>query len=226
MVAPHRRRYVSTFHARHGRMTAQVRDHLERLPRLHGVPDGIVDPQALFGRSVPFVVEIGSGHGQSALGYAEAHPGHDLVAIEVHKPGIAQLLGAVEARGLTNLRVLADDAVAVLDHRLAAASVDEFHLFFPDPWPKRAHNNRRFVRPDLMDLVAQSLAPGGILLVATDHPDYSAQIRGVLDAHPWFELVATDRPAWRPVTSYEAKALTLGRTPAEYTYRRLVQPSR
>src|SRR5699024_8143463 len=113
------------------------------------------------------VLEIGSGHGAAARAYAAAHPVHDILAVEVHVPGIARMLAAADEEGLTNLRVHRGDALDLLHDAIPEGSLEAVHLFFPDPWPKARHAKRRLVQQPTLDLVASRLRPGGHLLVAT-----------------------------------------------------------
>jgi tRNA (guanine-N7-)-methyltransferase len=201
---------IRTFKARRGRTTPAQRALLgESLHRL-GLAEGPIQPVAAFGRAAPLVVEVGSGLGHAALGYAGTHLHHDLIAIDVHTPGIALLLSRVEAAGLTNLRVVEGDALGVLE-RLPDEALHAVHLFFPDPWPKRAHHKRRFVRPDVLDLVGRKLAPGGTFLFASDDAGCAAAARATLDAHHLFSGGGRERPAWRPMAGYEAAADAAGR---------------
>ena len=76
---------------------------------------------------------------------AQARPEINVLAIEVYKPGIAQTLHHLAGRGVDTVRILRADAVPVLDELVAADSLDEVWLFFPDPWPKKKHHKRRIV---------------------------------------------------------------------------------
>ena len=108
------------------------------------------------------------------------------------------------------------DAVFVLRDRIAPASLHAVHLFFPDPWPKKAHAKRRFVSPFTLGLVADRLAPSGRLLVATDQEHYAEHTLALLREHPGrgagWDVVLDDRPRWRPTDGFEAKGLRAGRT--------------
>src|SRR5688572_19126629 len=112
---------VRTFHPRRGRLGAHHRAALDLLLPRYGVPgaegaDGAegpaapLDPAALFGRTAPLVLEIGSGMGEATLAMAGADPGRDYLAVEIHTPGVAKLLTGVEAAGLANVRVAVGDA--------------------------------------------------------------------------------------------------------------------
>src|SRR5207253_1363606 len=138
--------------------------------------EGLLVPEQAFGRTAPVVLEVGCGHGAAALAYAAAHPGHDVVGVDVFTPALARMLAEAERRRLRNLWVHEGDAVLLLADRVRPRSLTAVHLFFPDPWPKAKHAKRRFVSRANLDLVADRLVPGGRLLVATDHDGYAAHV--------------------------------------------------
>lgn len=183
------------------------------------------DPPAWFGRTAPLVLEIGSGMGESTAALAVAAPDHDHLAVEVFEPGLAQLLMRVEDAGLTNIRLLRGDALALLRECVPPGSLDTVRIFFPDPWPKRRHRKRRLVQPEVMALVAARLAVGGTLHLATDWADYAEQMRSVCDAEPLLENLSAQgfspRPPWRPVTKFEERARVEGRDVRDLLYRRV-----
>lgn len=168
----------------------------------------------------PLVLEVGCGHGEAAIGYAIAHPDHDVLAVDVHSPGIADLLETATRLGVENVLVERGDAVDLLDHAIPSRGLAGLHLFFPDPWPKTRHRKRRFIRPDLLDLVADRLRTGGWFRVASDVDDYVGWAAVQLDAHRSFTGGVVERPEWRPVTRYESAALAAGRDVVDLAYRR------
>lgn len=202
---------MRTYNARRGRMSPLTQSRLEELVPRHGIPRGPLEPQVAFGRRAPVVLEIGCGHGAAAIGYAVAHPDRDVVAVDVHPPGVARMLAAADARGVRNLWAHIGDAVDLLEQRIASRSLHAVHLFFPDPWPKTRHLKRRFIREQTLDLVADRLEPGGELLVATDHAAYADHALAELQEHPAFEVSVVQRPQWRPRDGFEAKGLAAGR---------------
>ncbi len=179
------------------------------------LPDGPLDPEQAFGRRGPVVLEIGSGHGAAAIAYAATHPEADVVAVDVHVPGVARMLAAAEEAGVGNLWAHVGDALPLLTDRVAPGTLGAVHLFFPDPWPKQKHAKRRFVQQHTLDLLADRLVPGGVLLVATDIAGYAAHCRTQLAAHGGFDVVEGERPAWRPDDGFEAKGLRHGRSVTE-----------
>jgi tRNA (guanine-N7-)-methyltransferase len=193
------------------RVTTGQAEALQRLlPRFGVAADRPFDACQVFGRVAPLVLEIGSGMGEATAATAAADPGRDVLAVEVHTPGLGNLLRLVEAAGLANVRVLEADAREVLATLLAPASLDELRIWFPDPWPKARHAKRRLVTPALLDLAASRLRPGGTLHVATDWDDYAEAVRRLVQEHPSYEQVRADRGS-RPVTRFEQRGRDAGR---------------
>jgi len=216
---------VRTFHARRGRLSEQRLATLRELgPRFAvSVDDEPVDLADLFGRRAPVVLEIGSGMGDATAEMAAADPGRDYLAVEVHTAGVADLLGRVEAQGLTNVRVATGDAMHLVAAQLPPACLTAVHVFFPDPWPKSRHHKRRLIRPDRVALLRETLRPGGTLHCATDAPDYAEAMLEALRADPQLSTVYegfAQRPSWRPVTLYERRAIAAGRTVFDLEFRR------
>jgi tRNA (guanine-N7-)-methyltransferase len=214
--------------------TAQLRTWQRLWPQLGakahppGEPSG-ADPSHLhdwFGRDAPVVLEIGSGAGTSTVEMAKAEPGIDVVAVEVYRRGLAQLLGAIEQEGIDNIRLISGDALDVLEHLIAPASLTGVRVFFPDPWPKTRHHKRRLLAPATIALIAERLRPGGVLHAATDHPGYAEQIARAGDDETRLRRIAPGEAALpisvvRPTTKYEAKAREAGRAVTELLWRRL-----
>ncbi|CAN5266924.1 tRNA (guanosine(46)-N7)-methyltransferase TrmB [soil metagenome] len=201
---------VRTYKVRRRVTTGQAEALMRLLPRYGVDPCSQLDPLRAFGRRAPLVVEIGSGMGEATAAMAAADPGRDVLAVEVHTPGLGNLLRLVEAAGLTNVRVVEADARDVLRDLLAPGSVDEVRVFFPDPWPKARHAKRRLVRAEFADLVATRLRPGGLLHVATDWAAYADGAAAVLEAHPAYDLMSRGRGD-RPVTRFEQPGSDAGR---------------
>lgn len=217
--APLHRRGIKSYVIRAGRMTqAQTRGLEDVWPRFGlAIEDGLQDLTALFGREAPRVVEIGFGMGNSLIEQAETHPDTDFIGIEVHSPGVGKLLDEVDKRGLTNLRIYKEDALAVLEKCLPEGSLTTVQLFFPDPWPKKKHHKRRIVQPAFVELIHTRLKPGGTFHMATDWEAYAEWMAEVMEAAPGYANTAdadtapyVPRPAFRPLTKFEARGEKLG----------------
>jgi tRNA (guanine-N7-)-methyltransferase len=177
-----------------------------------------LDPEAVFGRRAPLILEIGFGMGDATAQIAHLRPDDDFLGCEVHEPGVGALLKRIGELGLTNLRIIQHDAVEVLTHMLTEGSLDGVHIFFPDPWHKKRHHKRRLIQPPFVALLASRLKPGGYVHCATDWQPYAEQMLQVLGAEPRLRNASTDpslggyapRPAYRPMTKFEQRGLRLG----------------
>ena len=201
---------IHTFRLRQGRTSPTALAALERLrPGFGCLPTDLVDPPRVFGRLAPLVLEIGSGMGEATAAMAAAHPEIDIVAVEVHRAGVAALVQRLDEARLSNVRVVEGDAVAVLADVVALSSLTEVRVFFPDPWPKARHAKRRLLSPAFARLVAGRLVIGGRLHFATDWPAYAEQAIEVMA--PVLDTQRVGRPPTRPVTRFEQRGLAAGR---------------
>ncbi len=180
---------------------------------------GLAD--ALPGASArPVILEIGFGMGEATAHIAALLPQTNFLCCEVHEPGVGALLKRIDERQLTNIRIVAHDAVEVIDHMLAPQSLDGVHIFFPDPWHKKRHNKRRLIQRPLIAKLAARLKPGGYLHCATDWEPYAMQILEVLGAEPLLQNAAAQahpelfgyapKPHYRPLTKFENRGIKLG----------------
>lgn len=184
-----------------------------------------LDTRAWFGRVAPLVLEIGCGTGTSTLAMAQSEPRLDVVAVEVYRRGLAQLLCAIERESVGNIRLIRGDAVDVLQHLITANSLSGVRAFFPDPWPKTRHHKRRLLQPETVSLIADRLEPGGVLHAATDHRGYAEQIAEAGDAEASLRRVGAGTPGLpisvvRPTTKYETKARHAGSAVAELLWQK------
>jgi tRNA (guanine-N7-)-methyltransferase len=177
----------------------------------------LVDPREVFGRAGELVMEIGSGDGRATGQMAIAEPERDLIAIDVHTPGIARLLEIIEQERLRNLRVVHGDAMTFLG-RCPDGMCSRVRVFFPDPWPKRKQQHRRLFAGGRLDEILRVLAPEGTLHVATDIAEYATWLEGLCDAHPDLIGGRIPRDPSRPVTRFEETAVQAGRNIHELLY--------
>lgn len=220
-----RNRHIRSFVLRQGRVSpAQKRACETLLPRF-GIPYSAqsLDLDLAFGRSAPRILEIGFGMGDSTAAIALVHPENDYLALEVHTPGVGNLLKLVESRHIANIRIVQHDAVEVLRDMIGNATLDGVHIFFPDPWHKARHNKRRLIQAPFVAALVQKIKPGGYIHVATDWQDYAQQALAVLSAEPLLENTAAGfapRPSYRPLTRFEQRGLRLGHGVWDLLFRR------
>jgi tRNA (guanine-N7-)-methyltransferase len=212
-----RARAVRSFVLRGGRLTdGQQRAMDELLPRYSVGSSGTrLDFAELFGNTRPVILEIGFGNGDATWQMAQQNPSENFIGVEVHPPGVGHLLLKLEEHGIENVRIASEDGVAFMRNRIANKSLDGFRLYFPDPWPKKRHHKRRIIQPEFVNLLAEKMAEGGIVHLATDWQNYAEHMLEVLQQNPAFENLSEvgdycTRPAWRPLTKYEKRGQRLG----------------
>jgi tRNA (guanine-N7-)-methyltransferase len=212
---------IRTYVLRAGRMTEGQRAALERLGPRFVIPcdgESPIDLASAFGNEGAVVMEIGFGMGQATWQIARDRPEVNFLGVEVHSPGVGKLLLDIERENLENLRIINRDVVEVLEKFIPGPSLAGYHIFYPDPWPKKRHNKRRLIRDGLSELLASRLARGAYLYFVTDIPEYAAQALEVLTRTPGlknrFEGFAP-RQEWRPETKFEARARGEGRETME-----------
>ena len=190
-------------------------------------PGGEVDALPFFGSAYGDLwLEIGFGGGEHLAALAQANSNVALIGVEPFLTGVARLLATIAARGLTNVRILVDDARLLLA-ALPAASLGRAFVLFPDPWPKLRHRKRRIVNAATVAELARTLRSGAELRLATDDPDYARAILEVVTRNGRFRWTArqssdwlTRPPDWPP-TRYEQKAVAAGRRPVFLSFQRL-----
>jgi tRNA (guanine-N7-)-methyltransferase len=221
------RRSIRSFVRRTGRITpAQDRARKELWPQ-YGLDytEETLDLDAVFGRAADKVLEIGFGNGESLVLAAADDPHTDFLGIEVHEPGVGHCMIHANKAAIKNLRIIAHDAIEVLQQQIADSTFSRVNLYFPDPWPKKRHHKRRIIQHDFLQLVAQKLIAGGTLHIATDWQNYAEHIDEVVADSAIFDLEerrvhAGDQPLQRHGTKFEARGLRKGHRIWDWRFRR------
>ena len=205
-------RTIKTFVLRAGRMTPTQQKDYQELSGRWCIPysDGQLNYAQIFNNTNPVTVEIGFGMGKATAIIAADNPDKNYLGLEVHRPGVGKLLGEIRRRNLENIYIVEYDALEVLEKMIPDGSVSGFHIFFPDPWPKKKHHKRRLVQRPNTDLITKKLVPGGYLYMATDWEPYAEfaleqleQTPGLKNKYQGF----SPHQEWRPETRFEEKGL-------------------
>ena len=162
-------------------MRRELKEYTEVALALEDLEDK-VDFVRIFGRSGTVHIEIGSGKGTFLVAQARAQPEVNFLGIEWARKFYRHAVDRIGRWGLHNVRILRADAATFLRDAVPADSVDCFHIYFPDPWPKKRHHKRRFLQNSNLEDLIRCLKPGGEIRIVTDHADYFEQIRHVTSA--------------------------------------------
>ena len=214
---------LRSFRLRGDRMTKAQAEALALHWNRFEVPlQGIIKPRELFPSMNPdeVIFEIGSGMGEATSQIAANNPQTAYVAVEVHKPGIGALIIRAENLGVRNLKIINADIYEVLTKHIDDQNVDAFHIFFPDPWPKRKQHKRRLLKPSFIEILAKKLRHGGRINIATDWYPYAEEIKKNFEANADFTGGVIPRPDWRPLTKFESKGINKEHVVTDFQYSR------
>ncbi|WP_290491946.1 tRNA (guanosine(46)-N7)-methyltransferase TrmB [Hyphomonas sp. UBA4508] len=172
-----------------------------------------VDPNGYFAEKPEQLwLEIGFGGGEHLAGQAQANPQTGIIGAEPFMDGVGSLLRHIDERGLTNVRVIADDSRPLL-YKLVDACFDRAFLLFPDPWPKKRQQKRRLVQPEFLDELYRICRPGAQIRFATDVKSYADEALARFLEHGGFDWGVNCADDWRRppedhlTTRYERKKL-------------------
>lgn len=210
---------IRSYVPRGRRTDAQERAYQALWPQFGlSIESGMIQFAEVFGRDAPTYFEIGFGSGQSLLALAAQQPECNFIGVETHQPGIGALLMGIEAQKITNLRIYYADVIDVLDQCIPVDSLHGIQIFFPDPWQKRRHHERRLVQPEFIKRVLPKIKTNGIFHLATDWADYAKEMMNAVSGET--QLInlagvgkfAQERSSQRPIiTKFEKRAMTEGR---------------
>ncbi|MEX2524623.1 MAG: tRNA (guanosine(46)-N7)-methyltransferase TrmB [Gammaproteobacteria bacterium] len=212
---PHHR-VIRSYVLREGRLTGGQSRALEQHWPRFGIDFSkqLLDLDARFGRRAAKILDIGSGNGDSVLALARRFPENDYLAVEVHRPGVGNLLRRIAEEHYDNILVIRHDAVEVLRFQIPDNSLDAVHILFPDPWPKKKHHKRRLVSERFLRQLYPKLKNHARLYLATDWRDLAEHMLEVCDAFPGLINLAgtghfSPRPLWRHRTKFEQRGKKL-----------------
>lgn len=202
------------------------------LPSVEINKNTVFKAEELFSTPVSQIyLEIGFGNGEHLAGQALKNPQIGFIGAEVFKNGVANLLTLITGikegtdipdtfkllpERVDNIRVFSDD-MRLLFAQIPDNFIDKLFVLFPDPWPKKRHESRRFINQENLKEISRVLKPNGILRVATDHKIYKGWALRQICAHPDFAWTATCGNDWKhePAdwvqTKYQRKAIAEGR---------------
>lgn len=174
-----------------------------------------LDFTELFGRDAPVEIEVGIGSGYFLSRYGQDHRELNLLGLDKAGSEVRRTQDKCRRLGVSNVRLLRCDAIYFLEDYPPDGSVDAFHVYYSDPWPKTRHHKRRLWRPEFVRQIERVLRPGGLLRLKTDVTEYFGIIRGLLDASPSLALREERRLDIEPMagdyqTNFQRKAVEAG----------------
>ncbi len=208
-------RRIRSFVTRAGRLSNAQEQAIQKFGPQYMLPfkKELLDFKKSFENDAETILEIGFGMGDTTALIAKNIPDKNFLGIEVHTPGVGNLLKLIDEYPLQNVRIIQYDAVEVIEHMIPDQSLNGVHIFFPDPWHKARHQKRRLIQSPFMEKLTPKLKSGGYIHCATDWEPYAIQILEVLENAS--DLINTvkdfaPRPSYRPETKFEKRGKRLG----------------
>jgi len=192
-----------------------LKPYFQVLEEIRNDDNGRLDWQEFFKNDHPVEIDVGCGRGLFLFHAGQARPDRNFLGIELDYKEARRGATRIQKLGLNNVRVIGGDVFVAFSKMIATHSVDAIHVYFPDPWWKRRHRQRRVFNDRFADLAAQLLKPGAMLHSWTDVEEYFGVISGLMDHHEHFirqatpdERAPSDDMDYQ--TSYERKKRKLG----------------
>ncbi len=209
-------RPIRSYVLRQGRLTKHQAEAIKKFSDELIIPksEKIIEQESIFSISNrKIILEVGFGMGDTTAEIAMNAPQNNYIGIEVHSPGVGNLINKIKEHEISNLKIIQHDAVEVIEKMIANSSLDGVHIFFPDPWHKKRHNKRRLIKADFLNKLALKLKEKAYIHIATDWEDYADWI---LDESRQCENLSLkgnkfhNKPDYRPYTKYEKRGVNLG----------------
>ena len=217
---------VKSFVLRSGRVTSAQKRALQDYSEFFCVPFSKkeISLEKIFGNSNPIVLDIGFGMGHEIIDFSLKNTTKNVLGIEMYKPAIGNLLKNIYEKNIKNIKIIEYDAYCVLNKMIPDESINEIHIYFPDPWPKKKHFKRRLLNIGFAEIIARKLKNSGEIKCATDNSNYAEQIMSVLGKQKYLQNMNDrygQRPKDRIISKFEQKAFDNHTTVYEIFFQRL-----
>jgi len=180
-----------------------------------------LDVSALFATQQSIEIELGAGDGSFLVQWAGTNPHTNFLGVERLLGRLRKIDRKTRRLGLTNVRVLRLEAAYFAEYVLPPAIVSAFHVYFPDPWPKRKHRQHRLLNERFTEVLRAALVDDGVVYLRTDDSDYFSQMTAVFGANPSFEPIATPERLAAVLTDFEREFNADGIPTNRAAYRRI-----
>jgi tRNA (guanine-N7-)-methyltransferase len=180
-----------------------------------------IDWNIFFPQAQPLEIELGAGDGSFLIQWAALNPGVNFLGVERLLGRLKKIEKKSRRAGLRNVRAVRIEAGYFAEYLLARESVSAFHIYFPDPWPKRKHRQNRLINVQFTDVLRAALRRDGVIYLRTDDLDYFAQMTQVFGANKNFESVLTPEPLAAVLTDFEREFTAQGIQTNRAAYRRV-----
>ncbi len=140
-------------------------------------------PQSLFPQTADLEIEVGSGKGLFLLSESGKNPQRNYLGNELARKYARYAAYRLAQSGRDNGRVLAGDGLRLFRELLPDSCAVAVHVYFPDPWWKDRHRQRRVMQPEFIRDIQRVLVPGGVFHFWTDVKQYFDETMALMQEH-------------------------------------------
>jgi tRNA (guanine-N7-)-methyltransferase len=199
---------------------------MKKLKSVPGEPELLLDTSRwseapefvdIFSNDHPVEIEIGCGKAKLLIARAQSHPDRNFIGIDYTWRFMKYGCHRSQKRMLPNIRFIKEEAKHIVTEFVRPKSISIFHVYFPDPWPKRRQQKRRLLNRHFVENLHDKLVDDGMIEVVTDDFEYSIAIKAAFaeTASLWREIrQSSNKPLFdtEVKTNYECKWRAAGRT--------------
>ena len=117
-------------------------------------------------------LEVGFGDGRFWAQQHSLEENANYLGVEVSGVSVQKALARYRACKVQHAIVARTQAEFVIRNVLSENSLSRVYVNFPDPWPKARHEDARFLRPGVFELLSTRLDDNAEVWLTTDHPGY------------------------------------------------------
>ena len=150
---------------------------------------------------------------------ARRFPLANFLGVERQRERVFKTKKKITLEHLNNAKIFHGDASEVLSC-LPDACADYVHVLFPDPWPKRRHQNRRMVNRAFLVQVSRLLKRRGRLRLLTDDSDYARAMELQATSIADFRRIESELREYPP-TEFQLKFVAVSRPTFRLIFERL-----
>ena len=185
----------------------RVHQHVNPLSPYYRQSPEPIDIEAVFADPErPLLLDIGCARGRFLLRMAEVEAAWNYLGVEIREPLVVEANRLAAEAGVTNLHYGFCNAMLWLEKLLEGippGRLQAVTIQFPDPWFKKRHAKRRMVNQEMVDTIANHLAPSGRVFVQTDIEFLADEMFALFRADDRFEELPTDENPFRVKTERE-----------------------
>lgn len=208
-----RERTIKSYVLRNNVIDEKEKDIVRKYSQTHSIffsNEQKLNSESVFNNNKELIIEIGFGNGDTTSQMALIKPEYNYIGLDVYLKGYVHLLGVLGENNIDNVKIMRFNAVDVLNNMVEDNSIFGFHIFFPDPWPKKKHHKRRIMNPTFLNLLARKLKKNGYIYMVTDWEEYANEVLEMVKSEPLLYNPFYDFAppvAWRPLTKFEQKGM-------------------